>query len=101
MRQPKIVMAMAKESSTNMDMAKESAKNMKTEVTDIGVDVGLEDATAMVMEKVAMVMVKVNVRNIMATVKVNMATERENTMATVETIIILLIESASTNSQTF
>ena len=94
MMKTKIVMAMAKVNKKNMDMD-------MVKVTDIGVDVGLEDATAMVMEKVAMVMVKVNVRNIMATVKVNMATERENTMATVETIIILLIESASTNSQTF
>ena len=70
-------------------------------VTDIGVDVGLEDATAMVMEEVAMATEKENLILIMAMEKVNMATEKEN-MVTVETIIrILLIESASTNSQTF
>ena len=77
-------------------------------VTDIGVDVGLEDATAMVMEEVAMATEKENLILIMAMEKVNMATEKENmatekeNMVTVETIIrILLIESASTNSQTF
>ena len=93
-----------------MDMVKANLTMAMVEVIDIGVDVGLEDATAMVMEKVAMATEKENLILNMAMEKVNMATEKENmatekenmATATVETIIrILLIESASTNSQTF